>query len=60
MVETVWGLCKKSKWVRMATCYVFYLFIYCQMGQSIHTEGVGRESRKKAKKLQDPKGHRVT
>lgn len=28
MVETVWGLCRKSKWVRMATCYVFYLFIY--------------------------------
>lgn len=27
MVETVWGLCRKSKWVRMATCYVFYLFI---------------------------------
>ena len=58
MVEAV---CRRSKGVRMATCYVFfYLIIYCQMGQNVHTEGVGRESRKKAKKLQNPKGHRVT
>lgn len=43
----VWGLCRKSKWVRMARR------VYCvdQMEQIVHTEEVRREGRKKVKKL---------
>lgn len=52
----VWGLWRRHKFLRMAK------WVYCfgHMGQDVHTEGVGRESRKKAKKLQEPRGHRVT
>lgn len=39
---------------------MFFFFFFLSDGQNVHTEGVGKESRKKAKKLQDPKGHRVT
>lgn len=49
--NAVWGLCRRSKWVRMAKC----MYYFDQMGQNVYTEGVGRESRKKAKKAQDPR-----
>lgn len=44
----VCGLCRKSKWVRAAKCIIL----------STQREW-GRRVRKKTKKLQDPKGHRV-